>query len=99
MTRFALFALMPAALALSACGSETPRQAAAGTAEGDVLPGAASDAMLPYDSVRSQAPLAPKSESTEKPDGKAAKKADKPAAASPAAEAEPASAPASDPSP
>jgi hypothetical protein len=43
-------------LALAACQGETAQQS---TAEGEVLPGSASDAMLPYDTVRSQPPLAP----------------------------------------
>ncbi|MGH6787732.1 MAG: hypothetical protein ACREBO_12965 [Novosphingobium sp.] len=32
------------------------------SAEGEILPGSVSDAMLPLDTVRSQPPLAPKSE-------------------------------------
>lgn len=45
-------------LALAACqGEKKARQG--GSAEGEILPGSASDAMLPYDTVRSQPPLAP----------------------------------------
>ena len=68
-------------LALGACkGSE--REKGAGTAQGEILPGSASDAMLPEDTVRSQAPLAPRIEAS----GKAHDKAD--AAASDAAPTE-----------
>ncbi len=70
MKPIAIFAL--ALLALSACKAE-PKQAAGGTAQGEVLPAAASDAMLPLDTLKSQAPLAPKSEGGEAGDAKAAK--------------------------
>jgi hypothetical protein len=56
------------ALAVTGCWGEK-KQAGAGTAEGEVLPGSASDAMLPYDTVKSQAPLAPTSESGERDKG------------------------------
>lgn len=49
------------AMALGGCGGGEKKQQGAGTAGGEVLPAAASDAMLPLDTVRSQAPLAPKS--------------------------------------
>ena len=62
---------------LGGCKGEPKPDAGAGTAQGEVLPGAASDAMLPLDTVKSQAPLAPKSEGGEAGDGKAAKKGDK----------------------
>jgi hypothetical protein len=55
-------------LALAACQGETAQQS---TAEGEILPGSTSDAMLPYDSVRSQPPLAPIALAT----GRAARKA------------------------
>lgn len=45
-------------LALAACGGGNDKGAGR-TAEGQVLEGSASDAMLPVDTVRSQAPLAP----------------------------------------
>lgn len=61
-------------LALSACQDE-PKKAAGGTAQGEVLPGAASDAMLPLDTLKSQAPLAPKTEGGEPGDAKEPKKA------------------------
>jgi len=48
-------------LALAACNSGKKDQGA-GKAEGQILPASASDAMLPLDTVRSQAPLAPKVE-------------------------------------
>ena len=46
---------------LAGCQGEK-KQEGAGTASGEVLEGSASDAMLPLDTVRSQAPLAPRSE-------------------------------------
>lgn len=70
--------------ALPACGGDEPAETPAGTAQGEVLPGSASDAMLPLDTVRSQAPLAPK------PAAKAApsEAADEDAPAAPATDAE-----------
>lgn len=57
--RLALILVAP--LALSACGSGTSdkKQKDQRTAAGEILPGSISDAMLPYDTVRSQPPLAP----------------------------------------
>lgn len=49
-----------ALLTLSACG-EKGKDGAKGSAEGEVLEGSISDAMLPLDTVRSQPPLAPHS--------------------------------------
>jgi len=46
------------AIALAACSDEK-KAAQQGTAAGEILPASASDAMLPYDTVRSQPPLAP----------------------------------------
>lgn len=46
------------ALGLTACKGEN-KGADERTAVGEILPGSASDAMLPYDSLRSQPPLAP----------------------------------------
>jgi hypothetical protein len=65
-------------LALSGCGSGDDKKAqGAGTVEGEILPGSASDAMVPLDQVKSQAPLAPKAEGsaagTDKADDKSAK--------------------------
>ena len=60
-------------LALAGCKGDTKKDAGAGTAQGEVLPGSASDAMLPLDTVKSQAPLAPKSEGGEAGDVKGAK--------------------------
>jgi len=51
-----------ALLALTGCKGDAKKDAGAGKAQGEVLPGSASDAMLPLDTVKSQAPLAPKSE-------------------------------------
>ena len=46
-------------LGLAACNQG--QKDAGGKAEGEVLPGSVSDAMLPYDQVKSQPPLAPAS--------------------------------------
>ncbi|HMO67368.1 MAG TPA: hypothetical protein PKE25_01665 [Novosphingobium sp.] len=52
--------LVPAlCLLLTACGKESQAPVAA-QAGGEVLEGSISDAMLPLDTVRSQAPLAPR---------------------------------------
>ena len=76
-----------AGLALTGC-QEKKQAPAKGTAGGEVLPGSVSDAMLPIDTVRSQPPLAPKSDAsgtkTDKADA-----SDKPAAARPARAAPP----------
>ena len=60
-------------LALTGCNRDAKKDAGTGTAQGEVLPGSASDAMLPFDTVKSQAPLAPKSEGGEPGDTKSAK--------------------------
>ncbi len=60
-------------LALAGCKGDAKKDAGAGKAQGEVLPGSASDAMLPLDTVKSQAPLAPKSEGGEAADIKGAK--------------------------
>ncbi|WP_309751915.1 hypothetical protein [Novosphingobium sp.] len=67
------------ALALGACKGEE-KKAAGGTASGEVLPGSVSDAMLPLDTVKSQAPLAPKVEGADKGAAQPGKDATKPAA-------------------
>ena len=72
-----------AVLALSGCKGDPQKDAGAGTAQGQVFPGSASDAMLPLDTVKSQAPLAPKAEGGAAGDAKDAKKAK--ASASPSA--------------
>lgn len=60
-----LTCLFLAPLALAACqGKEKPAET--GTAQGEVLPGSVSDAMLPLDTVRSQPPLAPLTEAAGK---------------------------------
>jgi hypothetical protein len=51
-----------ALLALSGCQDKKPAAPSHATAVGEVLPGSVSDEMLPVDTVRSQPPLAPKSE-------------------------------------
>ena len=81
------FGLVVAAglLALTGCKGDTKKDAGAGTAQGEVLPGSASDAMLPLDTVKSQAPLAPKSEGGEAGDTKGAKAAKQSSKASDAA--------------
>jgi hypothetical protein len=71
-------------LALAACGQDK-KPASQGTAEGEILPGSASDAMLPYDTVQSQPPLAPLPVATGKP-GKKGDAEDKGAASDAAGE-------------
>lgn len=56
---------LPLAALLAACQDDKPAQGA--SAEGEILPGSASDAMLPLDTVRSQPPLAPKPTVSGKP--------------------------------
>lgn len=57
--RLALILALP--LALAACGSGSDKKGKdQRTAAGEILPGSVSDAMLPYDTVRSQPPLAPR---------------------------------------
>jgi hypothetical protein len=51
-------ALASALAILTGCGSQET-QAPKGSAIGEVLPGSASDAMLPYDTATSAPPLAP----------------------------------------
>ena len=60
-------------IALAGCKGDARKDAGAGKAQGEVLPGSASDAMLPLDTVKSQAPLAPKSEGGEAGETKGAK--------------------------
>ena len=92
-------------LALAGCKGEAKMDAGAGTAQGEVLPGSASDAMLPLDTVKSQAPLAPKSEGGEAGEtrsakaGKAGVKPSAPATAAPTASAVPEPAAAETPKP
>ena len=89
-------------LALVGCQEKKQEPPSHATAVGEVLPGSVSDAMLPVDTVRSQPPLAPKTEpSGAKPDkahasGKPVSGTD--TAADPAAEA-PADAPPPPPPP
>jgi len=54
-------------LALAACKADE-KKPVGGNASGEILPGSVSDAMLPLDTVTSQAPLAPKAETSEKGD-------------------------------
>lgn len=57
----AFVALVPLSLALAACGEEGGSDSAAGdgrSAAGEILDRSITDEMLPYDVVRSQAPLA-----------------------------------------
>ena len=54
---------------LTGCQEKQPAASSHATAVGEVLPGSASDAMLPVDTVRSQPPLAPRIEASgAKPD-------------------------------
>lgn len=57
--RLALILAVP--FALAACGGGSDKKGKdQRTAAGEILPGSVSDAMLPYDTVRSQPPLAPR---------------------------------------
>lgn len=58
--RLALILSVPLALAACGSGGAEKKQKDQRTAAGEILPGSVSDAMLPYDTVRSQPPLAPK---------------------------------------
>jgi hypothetical protein len=51
--------VLAALVALASCGSEN-KEADRRTAVGEILPGSASDAMIHYDALRSQPPLAPR---------------------------------------
>ena len=66
--RLAALAMPALVLALAGCQAEKKPANAKGTVAGEILPGSASDAMLPYDTVRSQPPLAPQTESASAPD-------------------------------
>lgn len=68
--RLATLCALP--LALAACQGEK-KPAEARTAQGEILAGSASDAMLPLDTVRSQPPLAPEATSSDKPGREAAR--------------------------
>lgn len=97
MKRAMTCAVLPVSLVLSGCGwfgGDKPAQG--GTAQGEVLPGSTSDAMIQIDQVKSQAPLAPKSEAGENVDGKPAAK-DKPKSDAPAAAEAPEPEPAAEP--
>lgn len=50
--------ILPVLAVLAGCGSQET-QAPKGSSFGEVLPGSASDAMLPYDTATSAPPLAP----------------------------------------
>ena len=85
-----------AAITLTLCGcqQDAKKPAAKAEAGGEILPGSASDAMLPYDTVKSQPPLAPRTDTGDgdkggerKDTGKKADDAAAPATAAPAAPA------------
>jgi hypothetical protein len=79
-----LFMTLSTALALTACGGNAKKETG-GKADGEILPASVSDAMLPRDTVRSQAPLAPKAQSSEGGKDKADAKPDEPGQAKAAA--------------
>lgn len=87
--------LLASTLVLAACGDDNSKQGKTRAAAGEVLEGTISDAMLPLDETRSQAPLAPPE--LEKPavDGARAKAGADAAAVKPAEGAEDTAAPAS----
>jgi hypothetical protein len=97
-----LLCLVVLPLALTAC-KESRKPAETAIAQGEILPGSASDAMLPLDTTRSQPPLAPRetasgkpgkpaadSENTQAPGPAETEAASPSPAASPAATADPA---------
>ncbi len=93
--RIATISALIALTVLTGC-NQSKKAEGAGTAAGEILPGSTSDAMIPLDSVRSQAPLAPKVEGGDKANAKAtdapeqaAEEAAEPAAEAPAAESAP----------
>lgn len=90
--RIATISALIALAALTGC-NQSKKAEGAGTAAGEILPGSTSDAMIPLDSVRSQAPLAPKVVNGEKAKSRArdAPQAEAEAAeeAAPAAESAP----------
>jgi len=90
--RLAVLPLLSIALlsiALAACkGEEKPAQK--GTVAGRILPGSASDAMLPYDTTRSQPPLAPQTGTSSLPGDTHAPRAQGSGAADEEAQAAPA---------
>jgi hypothetical protein len=91
------FRIVLLALALGACNQTAPKQTG-GTAGGEILPGSASDAMLPLDTVRSQPPLAPRVEGSGRPAEKGARPSEAASAsAAPVAEAPVAAEPAAEP--
>ena len=80
--RLLILAAAALPLALAACGDKGDKQAQAG---GQVLPGSASDAMLPLDTATSKPPLAPRTVDSEAK-GDASEAAADPAAAEAPAE-------------
>lgn len=63
MPVFRMLTTTMALAALGACDRDQPAATRA-SAEGEILEGSVSDAMLPLDTVRSQPPLAPRSEAS-----------------------------------
>lgn len=60
MTRLTRALLASAVVTMALGGCHRDQKATGhGTVSGEILPGSVSDAMLPYDSVKSKAPLAP----------------------------------------
>ena len=73
-------------LALAAAGCKNREAAKGGNAVSKVLPGSASDAMIAYDTLRSQSPLAPATEGSEPSRERSAGPADTGATVKPTAE-------------
>ena len=67
-TRLAFVLIVPLGLMVSACGSDGKVDERDGAA-GEILPGSASDAMIPLETLRSQAPLAPRAAPSERAGG------------------------------
>jgi hypothetical protein len=82
--------VLAALVALASCGSEN-KEADRRTAVGEILPGSVSDAMIHYDQLRSQPPLAPRTGSPSGGEPEASDAASDAAADAEAAEPGPAS--------
>lgn len=70
MIRTASALVLALALCLAACEDQASAPAEqGGQASGQILAGSVSDAMIPLDEVKSEAPLAPRQDPVEAPDG------------------------------
>jgi len=96
MTRRTLMILANMALIATLGACHQGQKAGHGEVSGQILPGSVSDAMLPYDAVKSKAPLAPRQSAGSNDNGPADTPAD---SSNTAAEADPAANLAASPAP